>query len=129
MIYYINRDIEDAKNNDAEEEVDSGVDGEGGHDSPAKDEEVEDDNVNKEVEEPEEDADYELIESVVFKGKMIRRQLSVQSHSKSVADLFSGVNSVDETSLSITGSRKVQQKKFRYDFAFDHASLFVFFTF
>ena len=99
------------KNNDAEEEVDSGVDGEGGHDSPGKDEEVEDDNANKEVEEPEEDADYELIESVVFKGKMIRRQLSVQSHSKSVADLFSGVNSVDETSLSITGSRKVQQNK------------------
>ena len=107
----MNRDIDDVKNNDAEEEVDSGVDGEGGHDSPAKDEEVEDDNVNKEVEEPEEDADYELIESVVFKGKMIRRQLSVQSHSKSVADLFSGVNSVDEASLSITGSRKVQQNK------------------
>ena len=107
----MNRDIEDVKNNDAEEEVDSGVDGEGGHDSPAKDEEVEDDNVNKEVEEPEEDADYELIESVVFKGKMIRRQLSVQSHSKSVADLFSRVNSVDEANLSITGSRKVQQNK------------------
>merc|ERR1711910_301497 len=64
------REIEDVKNNDAEEEADSGVDGEGGHDSPAKEEEVE---------EPEEDADYELIESVVFKGKMIRRQLSVQS--------------------------------------------------
>lgn len=107
----MNRDIEDVKNNDAEEEVDSGVDGEGGHDSPAKDEEVEDDNVNKEVEEPEEEADYELIESVVFKGKMIRRQLSVQSHSKSVADLFSRVNSVDEANLSITGSRKVQQNK------------------
>ena len=87
------------------------MDGEGGHDSPAKDEEVEDDNVNKEVEEPEEDANYELIESVVFKGKMIRRQLSVQSHSKSVADLFSRVNSVDEANLSITGSRKVQQNK------------------
>ena len=114
----MNRDIEDVKNNDAEEEVDSGVDGEGGHDSPAKDEEVEDDNVNKEVEEPEEDADYELIESVVFKGKMIRRQLSVQSHSKSVADLFSGVNSVDEASLSITGSRKVQQKNISLRFCF-----------
>ena len=107
----MNRHTDDVRNNDAEEEVDSGVDGEGGHDSPAKDEEVEDDNVNKEVEEPEEDADFELIESVVFKGKMIRRQLSVQSHSKSVADLFSGVNSVDEASLSITGSRKVQQNK------------------
>ena len=52
-----------------------------------------------------EDVDYELIESVVHKGKMIKRQLSVQSHSKSVADLFS-VNSVDDSNMSITG-RKV----------------------
>ena len=103
----MDREIDDVKNNDAEDEADSGVDGESGHGSPAKDEEIDDDNIEKEVEQPEEDADYELIESVVFKGKMIRRQLSVQSHSKSVADLFSGVNSVDETSLSITGSRKV----------------------
>jgi hypothetical protein len=58
------------------------------------------------VDVPEEDADYELIESVVHKGKMIRRQLSVQSHSKSVADLFS-MNSVDDSNMSITG-RKVR---------------------
>ena len=86
----------------AEEEVDSGVDGESGSDNAAKEDES-----STPDKEPEEDVDYELIESVVHKGKMIKRQLSVQSHSKSVADLFSGMSVNDESNLSITGSRKV----------------------
>ena len=63
---------------------------------------------NEKNDEPEENANYELIESVVFKGKMIKRQISIQSHSKSVADLFAGVGSIDDN-LSITGSRKVRR--------------------
>jgi len=95
------RDGEIEKLDNAEDEADSGVDGESGSDNTAKDEES-----STPDKEPEEDADYELIESVVHKGKMIKRQLSVQSHSKSVADLFSGMNVNDESNLSITGSRK-----------------------
>jgi len=100
------RDEENEKINNAEEEVDSGVDGENGVDSPYKEEENENSVPDKQFEEPEQEADFELIESIVFKGKFIKRQLSVQSHSKSVADLFSGVSSVDDNNMSITGSRK-----------------------
>jgi len=98
----INRDAGNEKIINADEDVDSGVDGETGSDSPAK---VEENTTPEKQDEPAEDADYELIESVVHKGKMIKRQLSVQSHSKSVADLFS-VNSQDDSNMSITG-RKV----------------------
>jgi len=101
------RDEENEKINNAEEEVDSGVDGENGVDSHYKEEENENSVPDKQFEEPEQEADFELIESIVFKGKLIKRQLSVQSHSKSVADLFSGVSSVDDNNMSITGSRKI----------------------
>ena len=96
------REGDNEKVDKAEDEVDSGVDGESGSDNVAKEEDS-----PTPDKEPEEDVDYELIESVVHKGKFIKRQLSVQSHSKSVADLFSGMNVNDEPNLSITGSRKV----------------------
>ena len=88
--------------------MDSGMEGESGSDSAAKEEES-----STPEKEPEEGVDYELIESVVHKGKMIKRQLSVQSHSKSVADLFSGMSVADDSNLSITGSRKVCGSIFR----------------
>ena len=94
------------------------MDGESGSDNAAKEEES-----STPDKEPEEDVDYELIESVVHKGKMIKRQLSVQSHSKSVADLFSGMSVADDSNLSITGSRKV------YGYAFPCNNLFRFICF
>ena len=109
ILFSISREEEIEKINNAEEEADSGVDGEAGADSPIKEDDNENSVPDKEVEETEPNADFELIESVVFKGKFIKRQLSVQSHSKSVADLFSGVSSVDDNNMSITGSRKVKK--------------------
>ena len=111
---FLYRDSENEKVNSVsneEEEVDSGVDGEAGSDSPAKEEDVENAVPDKKSEEPEEGVDYEMIESVVFKGKMIKRQISVQSHSKSVADLFAVGDAVDDNGMSITGSRKVRALK------------------
>lgn len=46
---------------------------------------------DQDVEEEEDQGQQDVIESIVFRGKMIRRTASVQSHSKSVADLFHGV--------------------------------------
>ena len=114
---YLYREPENDKPNSVcnkEEEVDSGVDGEAEIVSPPADENIkyadlDKNDDNEKNDEPEEDANYELIESVVFKGKMIKRQISIQSHSKSVADLFAGIGSTDDN-LSITGSRKVRRR-------------------
>ena len=94
-----------------DEDDESGFDEENDKGNPTAEENTDGEAI-KEPEEKneidEEPEDFELIESVVFKGKMIRRQLSVQSHSKSVADLFAGGESHDSNTFSITGSRKVK---------------------
>ena len=76
--------------NDKNEDVDSAVEDVGSSDD---------------CKDKNDDDEEDMIESVVFKGKMIKRTISVQSHSKSVANLIQGVGSIDIASEY--GFRKV----------------------